>query len=67
MCEYDRVTLQRAISKAYRDSEYCVSDAMQKLDAMVDTLETLDPSDSDELHTGAHLVIEDFSDESSAA
>lgn len=66
MCNYDRVTLQRAISKAYKESEHCVDGAMQKLNSMIDLVELLDPKTEAELFEASLAVIEEFSDESSA-
>lgn len=67
MCDYNRMTLQRYISAAYRNSNHYVPGAVKKLDAMIDLLESLDPTDDDELTVGALAVIEEFAIDPSAA
>ena len=65
MSQFDRMAMQRAISEAYRTSEHHVSSAIQKLDEMIETLEVLEPTTSDQLFVAAHAVIEEFADEPS--
>lgn len=60
MRDFNRVMLQQYISAAYRNSDYYVPRAMKKLGAMIDLLESLDPTNDEELTIGALAVIEEF-------
>lgn len=60
---FDRDTLQRAISFAYRTTDFRVPGAVGRINEMVEMMTEINPQTAVDLHTAALMVIEEFSDE----
>jgi hypothetical protein len=60
MANFDRATMQRAISSTYKSSDLYIPSAIAKLDEMIQVLASLEPASALDLKHGAQLVVEDF-------